>query len=119
MDLENELIVVDDLSSIKEDFVALSDSAALSHDKRSSFSTTEELIRVIQMQQQSLGSVPNLDRPAEIDDGSSVELLVSQASECSDSSFEAPKKSKDTKARKKMLSPLRKERYVPWDLHSA
>ena len=70
------------------------------------------------MQQQSLESVENLDRLAEIDDESSVELLVSQGSEWSDSSLEAPKKSKDTKARK-MLSPLRKKRYVPWDLHSA
>lgn len=61
------------------------------------------------MQQQSLESVENLDRLAEIDDESSVELLVSQGSEWSNSSLEAQKKSKDNKARK-MVSPLRKKR---------
>ena len=61
------------------------------------------------MQQQSLESVENLDRLAEIDDESSVELLVSQGSEWSNSSLEVPKKSKDNKARK-MVSPLRKKR---------
>ena len=72
------------------------------------------------MQQQSLESVENLDRLAEIDDESSVELLVSQGSEWSNSSLETPKKSnglnlnfdhyhKDNKARK-MVSPLRKKR---------
>ena len=117
MDFENDLIVAEDISSIKEDLVALSEHAALAPNKRSSFSTTEDLIRM--MQQQSLGSIKNLKQRAKLDSESSVELLVSQASEESDSSLEVPNKRKDTKAGKKMLLPLRKKRYVPWDQHSA
>ena len=117
MDFENDLIVAGDISSIKEDLVAFSEHAALAPNKRSSFSTTEDLIRM--MQQQSPGSIKRLKQRAKLDSESSVELLVSQASEESDSSLEVSSKHKDPKARKKMLSPLRKKRYVPWDLHSA